>query len=152
MKPAFFLFAVTLAAVILSVGADQEKDDVAEITITAHKSELLFDKKKFTVKAGQAFVLRFENPDNMPHNVVFGQIGAMEEIGLLADKLAANPEAAKQHYVPRSDQVLFSTPVVDDHSTFTIEFTAPKIPGDYPFLCTLPGHWRIMHGVMRVVK
>ena len=30
------------------------------------------------------------------------------------------------------------------------EFTAPKQPGRYPFLCTFPGHWRVMKGVLIV--
>jgi len=27
---------------------------------------------------------------------------------------------------------------------------APKKPGKYPFLCSYPGHWTIMKGVMIV--
>ncbi len=33
----------------------------------------------------------------------------------------------------------------------TLRFTAPTEPGEYPFICTFPGHWRIMQGVMKVV-
>ena len=29
-----------------------------------------------------------------------------------------------------------------------LKFT-PEKPGDYPFLCTFPAHWRIMHGVIK---
>ncbi len=29
-------------------------------------------------------------------------------------------------------------------------FTAPKEPGEYPYVCTFPGHWRLMKGVMTV--
>ena len=24
--------------------------------------------------------------------------------------------------------------------------TAPKTPGRYPYLCTFPGHWKLMNG------
>ena len=32
----------------------------------------------------------------------------------------------------------------------TLRFTAPTAPGDYPYLCTFPGHWVIMRGMMHV--
>jgi len=31
-----------------------------------------------------------------------------------------------------------------------LNFTAPSAPGRYPYLCTFPGHWRIMRGVLIV--
>ena len=31
-----------------------------------------------------------------------------------------------------------------------ITFTAPAAPGSYPYICTFPGHWRIMRGVLVV--
>jgi azurin len=31
-----------------------------------------------------------------------------------------------------------------------LTFTAPKTPGRYPFLCTFPGHWRLMRGELIV--
>jgi len=33
----------------------------------------------------------------------------------------------------------------------TFQFTAPSTPGQYPYLCTYPNHWRIMNGVLNVV-
>ena len=124
----------------------------ADVVIKALPEQLKYDLKEFTVKAGKKFTLRFENPDNMPHNIVFVQMGAKEEVGQLADKMAADPESARKHYVPDSPKVLFATPIVDDHAQVTLEFTAPVKPGHYPFICTFPGHWRVMQGVMKVTR
>ena len=33
-----------------------------------------------------------------------------------------------------------------------LRLSAPSNPGDYPFVCTFPGHWRTMNGVMHVEK
>ena len=33
---------------------------------------------------------------------------------------------------------------------FNISFLAPKEKGKYPFLCSFPGHWMVMNGVMIV--
>jgi uncharacterized protein len=29
---------------------------------------------------------------------------------------------------------------------------APKQAGDYPYICTFPGHWRVMQGMMKVAQ
>jgi azurin len=31
-----------------------------------------------------------------------------------------------------------------------LRFRAPETPGSYPYVCTFPGHWVIMNGVMEV--
>lgn len=46
--------------------------------------------------------------------------------------------------------MLFSTPLVNPNETFELRFTAPAAPGRYPFVCTFPGHWRIMQGMLVV--
>ena len=47
--------------------------------------------------------------------------------------------------------MLHSTRMVAPLSATALRFTAPKEPGHYPYICTFPGHWIIMKGVM-VVK
>ena len=49
-----------------------------------------------------------------------------------------------------SDDVLFFTDIIEPGKSFTIHFNAPAERGEYPYLCTLPGHWQIMNGVMVV--
>ena len=55
-----------------------------------------------------------------------------------------------KQYVPNSDDLLAYTDVVAPGGQFTIDFRAPTAPGRYPFLCTFPGHWMVMNGVMIV--
>ncbi|MFM8581977.1 MAG: hypothetical protein ACKOFW_10790 [Planctomycetaceae bacterium] len=33
---------------------------------------------------------------------------------------------------------------------FAIFVTAPMEPGEYPYLCSFPGHWMVMNGVLQV--
>jgi azurin len=49
-------------------------------------------------------------------------------------------------------EVLFATPLVNAGKTFRLDFKAPDTPGEYPFICTFPGHWRIMKGVIKVTN
>lgn len=112
--------------------------------------EMKFNKATFTVKAGAQVTIDFENPDFMQHNLVIGQKGSMEIIGAAADELARDPKGAEQNYVPKIPQVIAATRLVDPEGRESIVFTAPTEPGEYPFVCTVPGHWRIMNGIMKV--
>jgi len=109
-----------------------------------------YDRKEFTVKAGKKVKLLFVNPDNMPHNAVICQIGAMEIVGQLADAMAIDPKGIEKGFVPESPKVLFVSKMVHDHSQAILEFVAPSKPGKYPVICTLPGHWRLMNCIMNV--
>jgi len=90
------------------------------------------------------------NPDAMIHNLVIMKPGTKDKIGNLADKLAADPNAAKKAYVPDSPDVLFATKLLNPNNNEELKFKAPSKPGNYPFLCTVPGHWRVMQGIIVV--
>jgi azurin len=122
------------------------------ISLKAIKETLKFDKKEFTVTAGKPVEIVFENPDAMQHNIVIGQPYSLETIGKEADKLITQKDGAEKNYVPAIPQVLFSTPLINPNQTYRLKFTAPAEAGEYVFVCTFPGHWRIMNGVMKVVS
>ena len=138
----------------------EESESTAATTTSANGSmivklgviphEMKFDKAEFTVKAGAQVTIDFENPDFMQHNLVIGQKGSMETIGNAADELARNPRGAEQNYVPQIPEVIIATALVDPEGRESLVFTAPTEPGEYPFVCTVPGHWRIMNGIMKV--
>ncbi|MBC8243682.1 MAG: HEAT repeat domain-containing protein [Verrucomicrobia bacterium] len=121
------------------------------VKISAVKERMLFDVTRFEVRAGQPVRIDFTNPDATAHNIVIVAPGAEEEIGQAANEMAKNPrEAQRGQYVPKSKKVLHATRMVAPLSAESLRFTAPKKPGDYPYLCTFPGHWIIMKGVMAV--
>jgi len=111
---------------------------------------LQYATKQITVKAGEAISLVFKNPDVVPHNWVLLRPGKLQAVGDIANKLIADPGAIARHYVPETPDVLVYTDMVNPAGSFTIHFTAPAKPGDYPYLCTFPGHWLVMNGVMTV--
>ena len=111
-----------------------------------------YDLKTFAVEAGKPVEIIFENPDFMQHNLVITQPGTLEIVGKAADKLASSPTGADQQYVPDMPEVLFSTKLVNPQQTVRLRFIAPENAGDYPYVCTFPGHWSIMNGVMKVVN
>ena len=125
---------------------------VTTITIRVVQNMMKFDKTLISVKAGQKVIINFENPDFMQHNLLILMPGTLQKVGEAADVLARDPKGAQTDYVPQMKEVLHSSKLLNPDESFTLQFTAPGKPGDYPFVCTFPGHWRIMNGIMRVTN
>ena len=111
-----------------------------------------YDRPEVTAKAGQQVQVIFKNKDHMQHNAVIIRPGTLEKVGALADALLTNPEAVARNYVPDSNDVLFSTPLVDPGETYTVVFNVPEEPGRYPIICSFPGHWRLMQATLIVTN
>ena len=130
---------------------DADSDNRVVIHMKTIENEMKFDITEFVVEAGQEVELILDNVDFMQHNLVIVEPGAKDKVGAAADKLAMDANGSNQNYVPRMPEVLFATALVNPEETVTLRFTAPSKPGEYPYICTFPGHWRIMQGVMKVV-
>jgi putative heme-binding domain-containing protein len=124
-------------------------ENEATIAIETGKN-LTFQQTELRVKAGQPTALEFINSDVVPHNWVLVQPDQLKTIGELSNKLIANPEGYARHYVPESADVIVYTDIVQANQKQIIHFKAPTKPGRYPYLCTFPGHWMVMNGVMIV--
>jgi azurin len=123
-----------------------------KVVVESVEYQLIFDKKEFTVKAGTNVELIFRNVDEMPHNLLIVKPGKLEVVGEAADRMAGSPDAGKLHFVPQISEVIYATRLLMINEADTLRFKAPDLPGDYPYVCTYPGHWRIMNGIMRVIR
>ncbi|MDO8544234.1 MAG: GDSL-type esterase/lipase family protein [Opitutaceae bacterium] len=128
---------------------DQQRN-LKTIEIATVPERMLFDVTRFEVKAGQPVKLVFRNPDAMQHNLVIVRPGALEEVGMAGNEMAKDPDGIKRNFVPNSEKVLHATKLIDPNTSVVMRFTAPKDPGNYPYVCTFPGHWVIMNGIMQV--
>ena len=133
-----------------AISNSTKADQVVNLSVV--KEQMKYSMQQFTVKAGTIVRLTLTNPDFMQHNLLILQPGSREKVGAAADKLATEKNGAELQYIPKMSQVLFSMPLVNPQKSFTITFKVPAIAGDYPYICTFPGHWRIMNGVMKVVS
>jgi azurin len=126
---------------------------VAEITIKPDVANpLAYDTKEFKVKAGQKVKLIFNNTHPavpQPHNIVIAKPGTKDKLLGLAMAMAAAPDGMAKGFIPESPDILFHTKLLQPNTSETLEFTAPAA-GEYPYLCTFPGHGIIMNGVMKV--
>jgi putative heme-binding domain-containing protein len=111
---------------------------------------LRFDTREIAVLATRPIELTFANVDIMPHNFVLAAVGALAKVGLAGEAMAADPDATARHFVPELPEVLQATRLLQPGQSQTLEFRAPDVAGDYPFVCTFPGHWTRMNGVLHV--
>lgn len=155
-----FLEAMQLTDQLLGLlSADTAKsyrkrlDEVVVRVILIHtvEEEMRYDLPWFAVQAGREFQVLLQNEDLMPHNLVFTKPGKLQEIALEGAALGPKIGASGKQYVPVSDDVVAATEMVAAESQTRLTFKAPTEPGEYPYVCTFPGHWMRMYGVMVVV-
>ena len=126
-----------------------------KLTLTATNSAkgeppLQYVEKELTAKAGQPIALTFKNPDIQQHNVVICKAGTKDAVVKLAAELAADPDGAvEKHYVPESDDIIASSKLITIGQQDVMSFTIAE-PGEYPYVCTFPGHGALMFGTLTI--
>ncbi|MEP4077801.1 plastocyanin/azurin family copper-binding protein [Haloferula sp.] len=139
----------TIAAT--SLGAIAQ--DAVKLELTGN-DQMQFDKKELTVTEGQKVTLTLKHigklaKNVMGHNVVILQAGT--PVPPFAMKAAP---AAATDYIPADEEskklIVAHTKMVGGGESASVTFTAPA-PGDYPYICTFPGHFGLMTGKL-VVK
>lgn len=139
------LSAVCLASPLLA------EDKKIELT---GNDQMQFNTKSIEVTAGDKVTLTFKHIGvlqkvAMGHNVVILKAGT--PIPAFAMKAM---QAAATDYIPADEEskkmIVAHTKVLGGGEAQTITFTAPAEAGDYPYLCTFPGHFALMQGVLKV--
>ncbi len=127
---------------------------VKTFVIKTVREQLHYDTKEITVQAGKPFEVVFENPDQMPHNIVFVQPGTYQAVATAVQTQAPGQlDKQGRAYVPENDpRVWGASKLVEAGKKQTLLLTAPDKEGTYEFVCTFPGHWAVMNGKVIVTK
>ena len=144
-----FKTALILGALIapICLAAEEVKIEIAG------NDQMQYDKKAFEVTEGQKVTLTLKHSGQLPvvamgHNVVILKPGT--DLASLAVKCAPAKETG---YIPADAEskalIIAHTKMLGGGESDTITFTAPAA-GSYPYLCTFPGHFAVMQGVMTV--
>jgi azurin len=114
---------------------------VTEITITGN-DRMRFAPTVFTVERGREITVDFRNVGSMPkesmgHNLVIVRPGT--NINGFAAAGMAHP--TRSYIAPtHAERVVAFSPVLGPGERYRLVFTAPDEPGEYPFVCSFPGH------------
>lgn len=139
--------ASTTAAAPAAPAADGKR----AIDITADDT-MKFSVTEIRAKPGEALRVTLKNKGQMPkqvmaHNWVL--VKPMSDADLNAFGMKASSIAPE--YLPSDrSSVIEHTKLLGGGESDTIEFNAPTTAGEYPFICTFPGHFAIMKGKLIV--
>ncbi len=143
------ILIILLTVIIMGCGGESNNDSVTLVNLGSLGNEMKYDTTEFTVKAGSRIKLTMKNnasPDfmgEMLHNVVI----------LLDESQASNvvKYAEMNGGTPlASNAILAMTVLADKQEEASVEFTAPKKPGKYLYICTYIAHAATMRGYMIV--
>lgn len=159
MKTTKLLLSLPLAVVVSVLlsscgdsGAPAGGGETVQVTIQAN-DQMKYDIDRIEAKPGQSVQVTLRNVGTMPkvsmgHNFVVldGQVPPEQFIE------ASQMQMANNYVAPElKEHVIASTKLLGPGEFDTITFNAPKDAGDYPFLCSFPGHYAIgMKGVLSV--
>lgn len=134
--------------------AFSDDGNVLEIVIEGDDM-MRFDIEQFDVSPGQMVRLTLVHVGSLPaqamgHNVVI--IYPDDDVFDFGGDVGEAGGGLHDDYVPESlrDRVVAFTEIIGGGETTVIEFQAPSEPGDYPYLCSFPGHFGQMNGIMTV--
>lgn len=128
-----FIIALTTIALLLSACGGSSTSSEAESTgpkevSVAVKDEFNFDPNTFTAKAGEEVNIAFENTGSIAHSFVILNSGVAAE-----DIVGASED--EQH-----DLLVLEMHDAQPGESGSETFTAPSEPGEYTFICAVPGH------------
>ena len=141
MKKLYYIISTLILLCLISCTTKSKT-----IVITPLENEMKYAITEFQVKAGQEVTIVMNNTataKNMKHNIVILKPNAnIKEIGIAALKA--------ENYIPESTDIIAYTKITDIGTQNEITFLAPNEPGKYPYICTYPGHFGLMQGIMTV--
>jgi azurin len=121
------------------------------IVLTADDN-MHYDQTVLHAKPGQLVKFTLKNIGKLPIEQM-GHDFVLLKKGTDIQTFATDAAKAKTNgYFPVEDQeeVIAHTEMIGGGDSTSIEFTAPAEEGDYPYLCTFPGHWGTMKGFLVV--
>ena len=143
-----FLASITLTIMpVLSLIGETKK-----VTISGNDT-MQFDLKTIEAKAGEKIELTFKNVGKIPkiamgHNLVVLKKGisaiafGQKAMGAGANATNALPDSVK-------GDTIAATKLLGPAESETITFTVAEA-GDYEYVCTFPGHFAMMRGVLKI--
>jgi azurin len=142
------IMLVGFAGALLAFGNNH-----TEVTISGNDT-MQFDIKSFNASAGSDFKLTFKNVGKLPkiamgHNLVVLKKG-VSAIAFGQKVLAAGGSATNPLPDSVKEDVLAATKLLGPGETEILKLKIPNEPGSYEYVCTFPGHFAMMRGIMEV--
>lgn len=157
MKDVLRVCCVLIAVSLVRVSMLRAADDAPRV-VQIHAgigNAVKFDVTRISAAPGETIKVILTNSSTLPKNLM-GHNWFLLKAGsdVVAFATAAAPEAANGYFPAKlSDQVIAHIGLLGPGQSGDVTFKSPSEPGDYPFLCSFPGHALIgMRGLLVVGK
>jgi azurin len=137
------------AALLAACGKKEEKESAGAppIVITAN-DQMQYSTKAIEVTAGSPVTVILQNVGTMPKESMAHNFTLLQQGTVPADFATKAMNAKATDYIPQGDPaVIAHTKLCGPGESDTLKFTAPQA-GQYPFMCTFPGHFATMNGIL----
>lgn len=124
-----------------------------EAVVITGNDQMQFSITEFAAAAGSEVTIVFNNIGRMPKEAMGHNLIVLDkDVDVNAFANASMRHANNEYVAPDyENRVIAATKVLGPGESETITFTAPSEPGDYPFVCSFPGHTPAgMRGIMKV--
>lgn len=144
--------ALAMGAVLFAAcNKKEEKSEAAAaaapIVITAN-DQMQYSTKAIEVAAGSQVTLILQNVGTMPKENMAHNFTLLKPGTVPADFATKAMAAKATDYIPDGDPAIIAhTKLVGPRESDTLRFTAPPA-GEYPYMCTFPGHFAVMNGIL----
>jgi uncharacterized cupredoxin-like copper-binding protein len=133
MKKYLIVWVIAISLVLASCGGNSSK---ASTKIDITMTDFQFQPNTFTVPAGQEISLNATNSGGVVHSFVIMKQG----------------QSAGTEYNAEDQPNVYWEVEVQPGGSAETSFTAPDAPGEYEFICHIPGHVQAgMVGKLKVV-
>lgn len=159
--PRHLITLITLLTSSLLITGCGEKNDAfssapavpsADGSITLEANDLMkFNLTEFSTVSGKEVKLTLHNVGKLPKQAMGHNLVILKAEADVQPFAIAAPTSVATDFIPESqkDKIIAHTKLLGAGESDTITFTAPA-PGKYPFICSFPGHFALMHGSMIV--
>lgn len=141
---------IALATTCIALPAFAE-DKKLEISGT---DQMQYSTKALEVTAGEKVVLTLKHTGKLPKAAMGHNVVILKPDTKVPDFATKAMKAAATDYVPEDEDskkvIVAHTKLIGGGETDSVTFTAPAEAGAYPFVCTFPGHFALMQGVLTV--
>lgn len=122
----------------------QQPSQPTVVELTAN-DQLKFDKMEIRVKANEKVTLTLKNVGTMPKDAM-GHNFVLLKDGTDLAAFATSAISAPEHIPANNSALVAHTKLLGPGESDTIEFTVPA--GTYTYICSFPGHYMSMTGVL----
>lgn len=157
MKFRFLVPALLVASLMVGCGGTESQSNSAGdgrrvVEITAGDN-MRFNLSRIEAQPGEEITVVLTNIGSQPKEVMgHNWVLLRADTDVMAfDRAAA--QAKDRDYIPadQEDRIIAHTALLGPRKSDQITFAAPTTPGEYPFVCTFPGHVQVgMKGVLVV--